>query len=192
MELTDENAFGLLVAFHDIEDVEYGSEPAEFTARFMDFRSLALQEASKNPLGEGAIALDFGHAVYFEIGDGDQSTDPIVWLRTLCIPLREQGFELTAVVAHGGRWTDASAGTAPALQTLEGGYQLLRMGHPSEPLRRALYAEASSHGSDGEDGWGSGLFVDTDAIEALGKLLKNAPTPLSAAGATFYRLSLPR
>ena len=62
---------------------------------------------------------------------------------------------------------------------------------PSEPLRRALYAETASHGADedDEDAWGPGIYVDTEAVEALGRTLKNAPTPLAIAGATFYRVA---
>jgi hypothetical protein len=33
------------------------------------------------------------------------------------------------------------------------------------------------------------LYVDTEAIEALGRALKNAPTPLAVAGATFFRVA---
>jgi hypothetical protein len=62
---------------------------------------------------------------------------------------------------------------------------------PSEPLRRALYAETATHSADENDhsGWGPGIYVDTEAIEALGRTLKNAPTPLAVAGATFYRVA---
>ncbi len=61
---------------------------------------------------------------------------------------------------------------------------------PSEPLRRALWADTAAHHdqADAPDGWGAGLYVDTEAVEALGRKFKNEPTPLVSAGATFYRL----
>lgn len=62
---------------------------------------------------------------------------------------------------------------------------------PSEALRKAFAAEAfaqptTSEGSDG--GWGPGLYVEKDAIEQLGKNLRNAPTALPVLSATFYRI----
>jgi hypothetical protein len=59
--------------------------------------------------------------------------------------------------------------------------------HPSEPLRRALSAEVATHATGDEPGWGPGLYLDTEAVEALGRTPKNAPTVLEIAGATFYR-----
>jgi hypothetical protein len=167
MALTDENAFGLLVQLYDIEELEYGAESEDFAARFVRFRTLVLEHAATHPLGEGATALELGHAVYFEIGDGDQGSDPIAWLRGLCAPLVQDGFELAAVVSHGGRWVDGDAPAPPEVLPLDGGYRAVRVGYPSEPLQRALRAAAFCHGSD-------------------------APTPLSAGSATFYRLGLPR
>jgi hypothetical protein len=191
MNLTDENAFGLFLDLFDIEQQEYGSEPEEFAAHFTRFRDLVLTEAAGNPLGEGTRIMALGHAVYFEVGDGDHTVDPITWLRSVCTPLVRDGFELAALVTYGGRWIDGSA-PVPSIEELTGGYRLANVTLPSEPLQRALYGAAFCHGTDGEDGWGTGLFVDTEAVDALGKQLKNAPTPLSAGGATFFRLSLPR
>jgi hypothetical protein len=188
MTLSDENAFGLLVAFHDLEDVEYSLAPEDFAARFSEFRSATLGWASDTPLGAGATILDLGHAIYFEIGDGDQATDLLTWLRRLRDVLVERGFGVVAVLSHGGRWLEEPVRALPAVESLPGAYLLLSASRPSEPLRRALYAETASHGSDGNDGWGTGTYVDTEAVEALGKSLKNAPTPLACAGATFYRM----
>ena len=67
---------------------------------------------------------------------------------------------------------------------------MTRLAGPSEPLRRALFAETASHGAPDEDSaWGSGLYLDTDAAEALGIRPKNEPTRLDVAGATFFRVS---
>jgi hypothetical protein len=66
---------------------------------------------------------------------------------------------------------------------------LVRASGPSEPFRRALLAEAAARGyEDGDNSsWGPGLYLDVEAVEALGKKPKNAPTVLRAGGAEFYR-----
>jgi hypothetical protein len=188
MILSDENAFGLLISFYDLEDVEYSLEPEEFTTRCSEFRSASLGFASDTPLGAGATILDLGHALYFEIGDGDQAADLLTWLRRLRETLVERDFEVVAVLSHGGRWLREADPDLPCIENLSGGYTLVSASRSSEALRRALYAETASHGTDGSDGWGAGTYVDTEAIEALGKSLKNAPTPMACAGATFYRI----
>lgn len=188
MSLTDENAFGLLVSFYDLEDVEYSHEPEDFTTRCSEFRSVTLTFAAEEPLGAGATILDLGHALYFEIGDGDQAVELIGWLRRLREALVERTFSVVAVLSHGGRWVREAEPDLPCVEELTGNYKLLSASRPSEPLRRALYAETASHDTEGNDGWGPGTYVDTEAIEALGKSLKNAPTPLACAGATFFRI----
>ena len=51
-----------------------------------------------------------------------------------------------------------------------------------------LVADVASRGDDEDgSGWGPGLYLDTEAAEALGMTPKNAPTVLRAAGASFYR-----
>ena len=188
--LIDENAFGVFVLLYDIADLEYGSEPASFVATFTQFRELLLSRAHEQPFGAGVTALDLGHGVYFEVGDGDHAVDPIVWSKALCAPLLEAGFQLSAILTHGGRWTDPDSGVLSEVGPSGKAYRLLRVSHPSEPFQRALVASAHCHTSDAENGWGQGLYVDTEAIEALGKMPKNQPTLLEAAGVTFYRLSL--
>lgn len=62
---------------------------------------------------------------------------------------------------------------------------------PSEPLRKVLAAEAFAQPTTSgtlDSGWGPGLYVERDAIEQLGKNLKNAPTSLAALSSTFYRI----
>jgi hypothetical protein len=186
--LLDENAFGFLFAFYDLEDREYALEPEDFVERFTEFRSAVLASAAEVPLGEGTRAVDLGHALYFEVGDGDQSTDPIAWLRRVRESVAARDFAVTAVLSHGGRWLAEDEPEWPESHSMEGGYRLVQLSRPSEPLRRALAAETATHGTDGSDGWGAGTYVDTEAVDALGKSLKNAPTPLASAGATFYRI----
>jgi len=64
----------------------------------------------------------------------------------------------------------------------------VRSSRPSEPLRRALDAETLSRRDEHVTGWGPGVYVDTEALEALGKTPKNAPTLLRAPGAQFFRI----
>ncbi|HET9930298.1 MAG TPA: hypothetical protein VFQ35_06415, partial [Polyangiaceae bacterium] len=157
--MQDENAFGLLFAFYDIEDVEYGLEPEEFVERFTEFRSTVLSSAAEVVLGEAARVIDLGHALYFEVGDGDHGTDPIAWLRRVREALVARDFSVSAIVSHGGRWLADDDADWPERDTLEGGYRLVHLSRPSEPLRRALAAEAATHGTDGTDGWGAGTYV---------------------------------
>ncbi len=185
MTFIDQNAFGLLLSFHDIENAEYSLGPEEFVERFELFRSTVLEHARSKPLASGLSALDLGHALYFEFEDGDQLLDPMPWLRELHKTLTLEDFEVVAVLSHGGRWVEVEA--APS-RPPEAELELVRAKHPSEALRRALYADTASHGSDGDDGWGSGVFVDEDAISALKRAFKNAPTALRVAGATFFRI----
>src|SRR6187549_2483664 len=116
MILSDENAFGLLISFYDLEDVEYSLEPEEFTTRCSEFRSATLGFASDTPLGAGATILDLGHALYFEIGDGDQAADLLTWLRRLRETLVERNFEVVAVLSHGGRWLREADPDLPCIE----------------------------------------------------------------------------
>ena len=78
----------------------------------------------------------------------------------------------------------------PAAQFVDcGSVKLFRASRPSEPLRRSLLAEAATHGDEqeGTEGWGPGLYLDVEAVEALGRKPKNAPTILRSGGAEFFR-----
>lgn len=186
MTYTDQNAFGLLVAFFDIEDVEYSSSRAEFVERFEAFRRACLTHVEQRPLAPRLLALELGHAVYFELEDGDQLEDPLGWLRALTRELATLELAVLGVLTHGGRWVEERESAEPPLSAP--GVELVRGSRPSEPLRRALYAEAAAHGNSGDDGWGPGVFVDEEAVEALKRTFKNAPTPLDAGGARFFRM----
>jgi hypothetical protein len=185
MTCIDQNAFGVLLSFHDIENAEYSLGPAEFVERFEHFRTTALAHARAKPLASGVSAIDLGHALYFEFEDGDQLLDPMAWLRELHKALTAEDFAVVAVLSHGGRWVDVEGAIARQPDTE---LAFVRVTRPSEALRRALYADTASHGSDGEDGWGPGVFVDEDAVSALKRAFKNAPTALRVAGATFFRI----
>lgn len=191
MTFSDENAFGVLLSYLAIEDDEYGLEPDQFATRFAEFRSAVRSCVATFPLAKELKAREFGHAVYLEFPDGDQLEDPIGWIKLVRARLNALDIESVGVLSHGGRWFAETTEPPPPLVS---GVEWLSVSLPSEPLRRALYAETASHGPDVEEGdeetgWGAGIYVDTEAIEALGRALKNAPTPLAVAGATFFRVA---
>jgi len=185
----DENAFGILVSNHGIEDEEYGLERAEFVERFTLFRSTLRELLLDRSPGAEVRALDLGHALYVEIADGDQVDSPVAWAREARNRLSAAGFVSVAGVTHGGRWVDETR--VGWLETEDlGTVGLVNVSHPSEPLRRALYLDAATRRDEADDssGWGPGTYVDVDAIEALGIKLKNEPTRLELAGAAFVRI----
>jgi hypothetical protein len=186
--MIDENAFGILLAWSTIEDDEYGRERTDFVERVVQFRALVRRAVVEMPLGAGVRVVDLGHAVYVEVADGDQTQSPLAWAKQARARLVEQDFDVFSVVTHGGRWTDDSESSS-SIEHL-GDAALVTVSLPSEPLRRALHAEAASHPSDDEveDGWGPGLYLDVEAVEALGIKLRNAPTSLRTGGAEFYRV----
>ena len=188
MAFSDENAFGVLIGYHAIEDDEYRLEAEAFAARFAEFRAAVRACVAAFPLASAGLAREFGHAVYIEFADGEQLEDPIGWIKTVRARLNALELPSVGVLSHGGRW-QADPVEAPPASACGIDWQLVSL--PSEPLRRALYAETASHGRDDEDesAWGPGIYVDTEAIEALGRTLKNAPTPLAVAGATFFRVA---
>jgi hypothetical protein len=183
----DENAFGLLVSWFDAEDVEYSQSADKFPPRLTVLRSAVSDYASCFPLGAEVSALDFGTLFYFELADGEHVEDPVSWLRALRAFLSQGDWVTSGFLTHGGRWVGHEPRQAPAA----GGVRWLVSHGPSEALRRALAAETRCHGDEeaGEESWGPGLFIDTDALEALGRKLKNQPTVLRAGGASFVRIS---
>ncbi|HEX3774050.1 MAG TPA: hypothetical protein VHV51_06265 [Polyangiaceae bacterium] len=187
MSYSDENAFGVLIGYHALEADEYTLEAQDFAARFSQFRAAVRGCIEAFPLAESVLVREFGHALYLEFADGDQIEDPIGWIKLVRARLTGIEFASVGVLSHGGRWLAEEREALPSVAGVE--WQPVSL--PSEPLRRALYAETATHSADENDhsGWGPGIYVDTEAIEALGRTLKNAPTPLAVAGATFYRVA---
>jgi hypothetical protein len=185
--LTDENAYGIWVSWFDAEDVEYAQSADKFPPRIMVFRSALSDFLEREPLGTGVRAIEFGTAVYVEVGDGDQTTDLLAWVRKLRSYLREGDWETFSVVAHGGRWVARKP--EACMPDRVGSVSLVSFG-PSEPFRKVMAAEAMAHDDEetGEPGWGVGMFVDADALEALDRKLKNAPTAMCSGGSCFYRV----
>jgi len=190
MTLVDENAFGILIAHYGIENEEYVLERDAFVERFSEFRSAVLDFVATLPVSSQALALDLGHALYVEFADGEQNEDPLVWAKAARALLTGRSFESAAIVAHGSRWREEDGDALPDVGELEGGVTWVQVSRPSEPLRRALAAEVATRRADADDerGWGPGLYVDVEAVEALGRNFKNAPTALEIGGATFYRV----
>lgn len=186
--LVDENAFGLWVAYYDVEDDEYALDRDEFIERAGQFRQLVLECLDAIVLGRDVRAVDFGHAVYVEIAEGDEVESPIHWLKMVRARLKGRGFETVGVLTHGSRWVSERRGFVPS-QGTAGDVRLTTISNPSEPLRRALYADTATRFDDENEsvGWGPGLYLDTEAVEALGKTPKNVPTVLRSGGATFFR-----
>ncbi|MCC6213786.1 MAG: hypothetical protein IT376_02885 [Polyangiaceae bacterium] len=189
--MIDENAFGLLITHHDLEDEEYASAPEAFADRVVSFRAVVHDWIADAPPAPGMTALDLGHGIYCELASDELTLDLVAWLRDLRARLAERDFESTGVVTYGGRWVDEDSG-ALAAERWVGTVRLLQASLPSEPLRRALAVDAASRGRDAanedDDGWGPGLYADADALESMGKRFKNAPTPLPCGDAVFYRL----
>jgi hypothetical protein len=184
----DENAYGIGIGYYALEDEEYALESVVFQERLREFREIVLGHLETVPLGSGVRAVDLGHLFHIEVADGENTTDPVAWIRTVRARLSTLGFESVGVVGYGGRWVaEAGEASRPELTSC-GSVELCSLSFPSEPLRRVLYADtAAQRDEDSSDGWGPGLYVDTEAIEPLGRTLKNAPTPLRAGGATYYR-----
>lgn len=186
--MIDENAFGVLIQYATIARDEYALEREQFAERFMRFHEVVLSRLREDPPGRPCQATDFGHAVYVELCEEDRTTDPLAWLKTLRASLREAGIESVGVVTHGGRWVFDDERVVHGSVESSGELSVLRVSGPSEPLERALLAgSAACQDDEANGGWGAGLYVDTEALEALGRSVKNAPTPLTIAGATFYR-----
>jgi hypothetical protein len=188
MALSDENAFGVLIGYFAIEDDEYRLDTEAFAGRFQEFRTAVRDCLETFPLAQAVLAREFGHAVYLEFADGEQTEDPITWIKTVRARLNSRELKSVGVLSHGGRWLSEPV-EAPPPSVVGVAWQSVSL--PNEPLRRALYAETATHGADEDDesAWGPGIYVDTEAVEALGRTLKNAPTPLAIAGATFYRVA---
>lgn len=185
--MIDESAFGLLVAYYDLENDEYAGEPEDFVERYAGFARLLEERLGEAPPASAGRALDLGHALYVELAEGDQAGDLIGWLRETRARLLEHGYTSAGVLTFGATWLDEQA-PRPALAPI-GNLTLARASLPSEPFRRALLAEAATHGDEeaAVEGWGPGLYLDVEAIDALGRKPKNAPTVLRTGGAQFYR-----
>jgi hypothetical protein len=190
----DENAFGLFVAHYDLENIEYALEPAAFLEYLGRFASLVDSALAQRPLAKHLRQVELGHGRYLEFADGEQSDSPITWIREMRKCLVEADLPNVCLLTAGGRWLRDPDGPEADPADLDATGPLARMTYgPSEPLRKALAAEALAQptmpaGEGSATGWGPGLYVEQEAIERLGKSLKNAPTALTVLSSVFYRI----
>lgn len=185
--MIDENAFGLLISYFDIEQDEYEGEREQFIDRYATFAALVRDRLTEKPPGSNARAIDLGYAFYVELPDGEQHGDLIGWLRELRATMSEHDYATAGMLTHGSCWVDEQDPRPDIVDC--GSVRLFRASRPSEPLRRSLLAEAATHGDEetGVEGWGPGLYLDVEAVEALGRRPKNTPTILRSGGAEFFR-----
>lgn len=186
--MIDENAFGVLVSYVGIEDDEYEHEDTKaFVERITCLRDACTRVLHTAPPAVNTHAVFWGHALYVEFPEPETKPSVLPFIRTLREQLREQGIETAGIVTFGGRWVEEEDRVGLSV-TEQGGVRIASVSMPSEPLRKALYAETACQGFNGFEGWGTGLFFDADALEPLGLNLKNQPTPLYVADATFVRV----
>ena len=185
--MIDEDAFGILLSYYEVEDDEYGSDDRQdFVQRFEAFERLGLAAIASLELPGDHHVLQLGHAIYAEFRDREDTPQLFARFRAAAARLTQDGFANVAVLTHGSRWVKEGEPVGPRL-TGEAPV-VAHLSRPSEPLRRSLYVAALAQGDDTIDGWGAGVYADTEALEALGKTPKNAPTVLYAPGAEFYRI----
>jgi hypothetical protein len=189
--MIDENAFGILISYCSVENDEYACERDEFVQRFETFEATVLAFLKREPIATDLHVVLLGHAVYVEFAEPEEQPDLFAWLRTLREDLAASDFESAVALAHGSRWIDEESGAPPSAVDDDEDMTIVTVSAPSEPLRRTLDADAMARRADAEDevAWGPGLYVDTEALEALGRAPKNTPTPLRAGTGTFFRVS---
>jgi hypothetical protein len=185
--MIDEDAFGILLSYFEIEDDEYGSEDrADFVHQFETFERVACGLIRNMELPSDHHVLCLGHAVYAEFRDREETPQLLARFREAAARLTSEGFVNVAVLTHGSRWVEE--GQPVALEISGDAPRVAHISRPSEPLRRALFAAALAQADDQVEGWGAGVYADTEALEALGKTPKNAPTVLRAPGGEFFRV----
>jgi hypothetical protein len=182
----DENAFGLLISYLNLEDHELSGERGEFVERYRQFIAIVHERLTSAAPGDSGRALELGHAVYIELLEDARQGDLITWLRETRAALAAHGYETAAMLTFAASWIEDEP--RPAVTEL-GNIRLVQASLPSEPLRRALLADAAARRDEAADstGWGPGLYLDVDAVEALGRKPKNAPSVLRSGDAAFYR-----
>jgi hypothetical protein len=185
--MIDEDAFGLLLSYYQIEDDEYGHDDRQqFVDRFVAFERAARGALEGMTLPRDHHLVVLGHAIYVELADAEDTPDLLAAFRLASGTLSAAGFDNVAALTHGSRWVED--GQPPVLSLSSEPPRTLRASGPSEPFRKALYVDALARPDDDVPGWGVGVYVDLDALEALGRKPKNAPTELRACGARFYRI----
>jgi hypothetical protein len=183
----DEDAFGVLFSYCEVETDEYGQDdPQAFVRRFREFERGALELMRDMGLPDDHHVVCLGHAVYAEFRDSEPGAELLGRVRRAAAQLTARGYVNVTVLSYGSRWVRDGSDPEIAIDGL--GPRVVRLSRPSEPLRRALDLETLARLDDAGGGWGPGMYVDVEALEAIGRTPKNAPTVFSAKGADFYRL----
>jgi hypothetical protein len=190
--MIDENAYGILIALHDPTNLEYSTEREAYVGILGSLERVLVEYLETTELAENMSVTHFGHAVYLEFADGSELTSPLTWLRGLRALCTEAELVTVGVLSYGSRWQgeDNEDGEEPSSPLACLGPGVNYVARSSEPLRKALGVDSCTQPgllSEEDRGWGSGLYVEQEAIEALKRTLKNTPTPLLVAGGTFYR-----
>ena len=190
--LTDQNAFGVLLSYLDVEQDEYASDDSKaFVARFSAVRAAIAEFLDACPLAAPVRAWGLGHSVYLEFEEGDEEAELIPWLKNCRARLTGAEFRSAAILSYGSRWVSSESEDAHLVVLEPGENPAVRwsvLPGPSECWRHALAADtAVREDEEAESGWGPGLYLDVDAVEALGKSPNNQPTILRVAGAGFFR-----
>ena len=195
----DENAFGLLISYLDIEDDEYSDEACategscSFVQRFETFcetlNHFVEEKVAELPgleETEKLNILELGHNIYLEGSEELWGKKAFAWLKAIKLLLSEQGYSVAVHLSYGGRWLNEAE--PQKRSSLSPYLRRWMVSLPSEPLRKCLLADSASRGDEERDGWGSGCFADVEAMEALGLTPKNQPTELKLPGAIFWRV----
>src|ERR1043166_8721054 len=129
--MIDEDAFGVLFSYYELEDDEYGSdEREEFVRRFESFERAALGIVQALALPGDPHVVCFGHAVYAEFRDETPAPDLLRALRMASSRLAAEGFVNATVLSYGARWVRSDA--APELSLSETAPRIARISRPSE------------------------------------------------------------
>jgi len=91
--MIDEDAFGVLFSYYELEDDEYGSdERADFVQRFEAFERAALGVVQSLELPGDPHVVCLGHALYVEFRDDELANDLLRSLRQASSRLAAAGF----------------------------------------------------------------------------------------------------
>lgn len=187
--MIDENAFGILISYFGIEDEEYAEDDvSRFVERWREFTDSVIAFLVELERPPACKLVQLGHALYLEFPEPAEPPPILSWIRDLRARLVERDYASVVVLTHGGRWVPHEDAAEFELSQDEDLPRVV-VSLPSEPLRRALQAEAAAHaGLAPESRWGAGFYADTEAVEALGLTPKNAPTLLESGDAAFFRI----
>ena len=114
----------------------------DFIERYRQLKQAFQSCLDSLSLGRGVTVLDLGHAFYVEVGEGDESTDPIRWLREVRSRIPEEYGSVDVRVVEQG---NAAAGIVK--ETRQDDIDLVAMAtHGRGGVRRVMLGTADAHG----------------------------------------------